>query len=63
MTQVAVTCIQLIRRITGFSKHRLEPFHSGAALEGEDLVEACCIGVVAGDDQFTATVMDRCPEE
>ena len=70
MTQVAVTCIQLIRDLplclSQFSEHRLEPMPAsipGQYLEGEDLIEALrgCVGVVAGDDQFTATVMDRCP--
>ena len=67
MTQVAVTCIQLIRDLSlclsQFSEHRLEPVPAsipGQYLEGEDLIEALrgCVGVVAGDDQFTATVMD-----
>ena len=61
MTQVAVTCIQLIRDLplclSQFSEHRLEPMPAsipGQYLEGEDLIEALrgCVGVVA--IQFTA---------
>ena len=71
MTRVAVTCIQLLRDL---ANHR-QPFDDrgwevvtpevpGQHLEGDVLVEAMdgCVGVVAGDDQFTAEVLDALPE-
>lgn len=69
--KIAVTCIQLIRDI---DQHRpgLEAAGfevavatiAGQHLEGDDLVAALdgCVGVVAGDDRFTAAVLDRCPD-
>lgn len=71
MMRVAVTCIQLIRDLDLCR----EQFESagliavpatvpGQHLEGDQLVEALsgCVGVVAGDDQFTGDVLDRCPD-
>lgn len=71
MTRVAVTCIQLLRDLEA---HRgpldergwevATPEIPGQHLEGRDLVEALrgCVGVIAGDDQFTAEVLDQLPE-
>ena len=69
--KVAVTCIQLIRDLDHYMSH-LEaaglsvavPWIAGQHLEGDDLVTALgdCAGVIAGDDRFTADVLDRCPE-
>ena len=69
--RIAVTCIQLIRDIEHF-RPALEqagfeislPDFEGQYLEGSALVEAIagCVGVVAGDDQYTASVLDACPE-
>ena len=69
--RIAVTCIQLIRDIehvrsavedAGF-EIRI-PALEGQHLEGEELVEAMegCVGVVAGDDRFSAAVLARLPE-
>ena len=69
--KVAVTCIQLIRDL---DQHRpvLEgaglsvtvPVIAGQHLEGDELVAAVegCVGVIAGDDRFTAEVLDRCDD-
>ena len=71
MTKVAITCIQLLRDLAG---HRtplddrglevVTPEIPGQHLEGDDLLRAMdgCIGVVAGDDKFTAQVLERLPE-
>lgn len=71
MTRVAVTCIQLLRDLEA---HRgpldergwevATPEIPGQHLEGRDLVEAVrgSVGVVAGDDQFTAEVLDQLPD-
>lgn len=69
--KIAVTCIQLIRDIelylpaledSGFEVSI--PEIKGQHLEGDNLIAALegSIGVVAGDDQFTAEVLDKCPE-
>lgn len=69
--RVAITCIQLIR---DFDRYR--PAFEAAGIEcavaevpgqhlsGDALVAVLrgCAGVVAGDDQFTASVLERCPE-
>ena len=69
--RVAVTCIQLIRDLElcrqQFEAAGLQPVPAsvpGQHLEGDELVAAIsnCAGVVAGDDQFTADVLDRCPD-
>ena len=68
--KVAITCLQLIRDLdhvrtameeAGFSLQI--PSIRGQHLEGDELVEslAGCVGVVAGDDQFTAAVLARLP--
>ncbi len=69
--KIAVTCIQLIRDL---DQHRPQleaagltmsvPVISGQHLEGDELVAALagCAGVIAGDDRFTADVLDRCPD-
>jgi D-3-phosphoglycerate dehydrogenase len=69
--KVAVTCLQLIRDL---EHHRpsLEaagltvsvPIIRGQRLIGDELVAALadCVGVIAGDDRFTADVLDRCPQ-
>lgn len=69
--KIAVTCIQLIRDIEHW-RPALEaagfevavPEIPGQHLEGDALVAAMegCIGVVAGDDKFTASVQDRLPD-
>jgi D-3-phosphoglycerate dehydrogenase len=68
--KVAVTCIQLIRDLdlcrSQFEAAGLEPVAAsvpGQHLEGDDLVAALdgCVGVVAGDDQFTPEVLERSP--
>ena len=71
MTSVAVTCIQLLRDLEA---HRgpldelgweiVTPEVPGQHLEGEELVRGVqgCVGVVAGDDKFTADVLDALPE-
>lgn len=69
--KVAVTCIQLIRDLphwrpameaAGFDV--VVPEIPGQHLEGDALVAALdgCVGVVAGDDKFTADVQDRLPD-
>ncbi|MEO1057336.1 MAG: phosphoglycerate dehydrogenase [Actinomycetota bacterium] len=70
MTRVAVTCLQLLRDL---EQHRaplddrswdVVPAHvPGQHLEGDALVDAMrdCVGVVAGDDQFTADVLAQLP--
>lgn len=69
--KVAVTCHQLIRDIEAlrnrFDEADLELVVAkvpGQHLEGEELVEALegCIGVIAGDDQFTEAVMTQLSE-
>lgn len=67
---IAVTCIQLIRDLTHY-RPRLEaagfaiivPEIAGQHLEGSELVGSLhgCVGVIAGDDRFTSTVLDQCP--
>ena len=69
--RIAVTCIQLIRDLENY-RSALEaagfelvvPDISGQHLEGDALVEAMagCVGVVAGDDKFTADVIGRCDD-
>jgi D-3-phosphoglycerate dehydrogenase len=68
--KVAVTCIQLIRDLElcrgQFEASGLEPVAAsvpGQHLEGDDLVASLdgCVGVVAGDDQFTPEVLERSP--
>ena len=69
--RIAVTCIQLIRDLENF-RSALEgaglelavPDIPGQHLEGDELVAAMsgCVGVVAGDDRFTADVIERCPD-
>jgi D-3-phosphoglycerate dehydrogenase len=68
---VATTCIQLIRDIdqwrSVFEAAGLDlvvPDVPGQHLEGDALVDALdgCVGVVAGDDKFTRSVLDRLPE-
>lgn len=70
MRRVAVTCLQLIRDLDA---HRapldaagwevVTPPIAGQHLEGAELVDALreCAGVVAGDDRFTANVLDALP--
>ena len=69
--RVAITCIQMIRDLDryrpAFDAAGIECVAAevdGQYLDGDALVAALegCVGVVAGDDQFTATVLDRCPE-
>jgi D-3-phosphoglycerate dehydrogenase len=69
--KIAVTCIQLVRdldrHLDALARLGLDvivPQISGQHLEGDELVAALtgCAGVIAGDDRFTATVLDRCPE-
>ena len=68
--KIGVTCIQLVRDLddwrpvletAGFEV--VVPEISGQHLEGDALVVALdgCVGVVAGDDKFTADVQDRLP--
>jgi D-3-phosphoglycerate dehydrogenase len=69
--KIAITCIQLIRDL---EQHRARieasgisvsvPLIAGQHLEGNELVAALdgCAGVIAGDDRFTADVLDRCPD-
>lgn len=68
--KVAITCIQLIRDLdlyrAAFDAAGVEcavPDIPGQHLEGDALVAALdgCDGVIAGDDRFTADVLDRCP--
>ena len=68
--KVGITCIQLIRDIEDW-RPALEaagfelvvPHIPGQHLEGDALVAALdgCVGVVAGDDKFTASVIDQLP--
>jgi D-3-phosphoglycerate dehydrogenase len=69
--KVAITCIQLIRDLAeyrpGLESAGFElvvPDVVGQHLEGESLIEAMagCVGVIAGDDKFTADVLARCPD-
>jgi D-3-phosphoglycerate dehydrogenase len=69
--KIAVTCIQLIRdlddhrgRLEQFGFEVTAPEIPGQHLEGDALVAAVagCSGVIAGDDCFSADVLDRCPE-
>jgi D-3-phosphoglycerate dehydrogenase / 2-oxoglutarate reductase len=69
--RIAVTCIQLIRDLDQYlpalQAAGIEVAVadiSGQHLEGGALVAALagCEGVIAGDDHFTAAVLDRCPE-
>ena len=69
--KIAITCIQLIGDISKylpyFEKAGVEvvvPEIRGQHLEGEALVSALedCVGVVAGDDQFTEEVLALCPQ-
>lgn len=66
--KIGITCIQLIRDIEdwraaleGAGFEVVVPEIPGQHLEGEALVAALegCVGVVAGDDKFTADVIDR----
>lgn len=69
--KVAVTCIQLVRDLEAY-RPQLEqagfelavPEIAGQHLEGAELVAAMssCVGVVAGDDRFTADVLAHCPD-
>ncbi len=69
--RIGVTCIQLIRDIEAW-RPALEaagfevvlPEIPGQHLEGDALVSALagCVGVVAGDDKFTAEVLDQLPD-
>jgi len=68
--RVGVTCIQLIRDLEGFrpalEEAGLELVVAsvpGQHLAGDDLVESLegCEGVIAGDDRFTADVLERLP--
>ncbi len=69
--RIGITCIQLIRDLddvrgaleaAGFDL--VVPELPGQYLEGDALVDALegCVGVVAGDDQFSAEVIGRLPE-
>jgi D-3-phosphoglycerate dehydrogenase len=69
--KVAVTCIQLIRDIEqhraaleGAGYEVVVPSIPGQHLEGDALVDAVagCVGVVAGDDRFSRSVLERLPE-
>jgi D-3-phosphoglycerate dehydrogenase len=69
--KIAVTCIQLIRDLDQYvdalaraGLHVAVPEIAGQHLEGDALVAALvgCVGVIAGDDRFTADVLGRCPE-
>lgn len=71
MTKVAVTCIQLLRDLEA---HRapidelgweiITPEVPGQHLEDAELIAAIdgCVGVVAGDDKFTADVQAALPD-
>lgn len=68
--RVAVTCLQLIRDLPQyvgvFEEAGLEPLVpaiAGQHLAGEALISALrdCVGVIAGDDRFTADVFEACP--
>lgn len=69
--RVGITCIQLIRDIEDWRPAMeaagleiVVPEIPGQHLEGDELVAALhgCEGVVAGDDKFTAEVIDRLPD-
>ena len=69
--RVAVTCLQLVRDIDDARPAMEEagfdlriPEIRGQHLEGDALVAALegCVGVVAGDDRFTADVLARLPD-
>jgi len=69
--RIVVTCIQLLRDIDQWRPALEEagfdvvlPDIPGQHLEGDDLVAALegCAGVVAGDDKFTAEVLDQLPD-
>lgn len=71
MTKIAVTCIQLLRDLPDHRSAIDElgwaiatPHIPGQHLEGDALVAAVrgCVGVVAGDDKFTADVLDQLPD-
>ena len=69
--KIAVTCIQLIRDLEDV-RNAIEaagfeirvPEIKGQYLEGDELAAALvgCVGVVAGDDRFTDSVLARLPE-
>jgi D-3-phosphoglycerate dehydrogenase len=68
---VAITCLQLIRDLDRYRPALAAagidvavPAIPGQHLEGEALVSALdgCVGVIAGDDRFTAAVLAACPE-
>lgn len=68
--KIVVTCRQMARDIE-LMRPDLEELGLEVScppviqhLEGDELVSALqgAVGVIAGDDQFTAEVMDRCPE-
>ena len=68
--KIGITCLQLIRDIEHW-RPALEdagfdvviPEILGQHLEGEALIAALegCVGVIAGDDKFTVSVIDRLP--
>ncbi|MEM9035825.1 MAG: phosphoglycerate dehydrogenase [Actinomycetota bacterium] len=69
--RVAVTCLQLIRDLDGYRDAMttagldvVVPEVPGQHLEGRALVDglAGCVGVVAGDDQYTAEVLAELPD-
>lgn len=69
--KIAITCIQLIRdleqhrpRIEASGLSVSVPVIAGQHLEGDELVAALdgCVGVIAGDDRFSADVLERCPD-
>jgi D-3-phosphoglycerate dehydrogenase len=69
--RVAVTCLQLIRDLDRYRPALAAagidvsvPAIPGQHLEGDALVAALdgCVGVIAGDDRFTAAVLAACPE-
>ncbi len=71
MTAVAVTCIQLLRDLEAHRRplddlgwEVVTPDVPGQHLEGQALVDAMrgCVGVVAGDDKFTADVLAALPD-
>jgi D-3-phosphoglycerate dehydrogenase len=71
MTKVAVTCIQLLRDLDAHRRplddlgwQIVTPEVPGQHLEGADLVSAMsgCVGVVAGDDKFSADVIGALPD-
>lgn len=69
--KVAVTCLQLIRDLDGYREAMaaagfevVVPDVPGQHLEGQALVDglADCVGVIAGDDRYTAEVLEQLPE-